>query len=551
MVKTKLISKSFLVMLMLAFMAGITGCSKTGKGTAASTSYNGAVSADPQNGVYYSLFVRSFADSDGNGIGDFDGITEHLDYLYDLGIRGLWLLPIYPSPSYHGYDVDDYYNVNPDYGTMQDFEELIAACHERGISVMLDITFNHSSSSNKWFLASKNPDDSHRAWYHWISENPENEMTDDASKYSLNANIWGHKLWNKTTSGYYAGLFWDGMPDFNLDCQELREELKNVLAFWMDKGVSGFRFDAAGHVYNKIKMPAGFDKSTEAAADFWKEMIDFTKSKNPDTYSVAEVWDTTNVRAQALMGLDSVFHFDIGDNYILNSLKNKSAGNNNLAHVFENDFAAYKKYNPDFIDAPFLTNHDQARIAGSLKGDVASLKVAAGMYILSQGVPFVYYGEELGMMSGTKDETKRTPFLWSGMDTKNKPAYQTSWATAADCIYNKKTVGLDVQKKDKNSLYIYYKKLINFRNNCPAFEKGSVLSVWDSKNGAISSWIMTNKAGTARALVIHNVTDKPTVLALPTGFSSTTAEFSTNPVKKNKDGTITVPSLTTVVFNGD
>ena len=539
-------SKSLLILVMLILTISITGCSRKNK-TGAASNFS---KADPKSGVYYSLFVRSFADSNGDGTGDFDGITEHLDYLYDLGIRGLWLLPVFPSPSYHGYDVDDYYDVNLDYGTMQDFEELLAACRERGMSVMLDITFNHSSATNPWFIASKNPDDPHREWYHWISENPKNSMTDDASKYSLGTNVWGHKLWNKIEDSYYAGEFFDGMPDYNLDSKELREELKKVLSFWMDKGVSGFRFDAASHIYDKIKMPAGFDDSTKAAADFWKEMIDFTKSKNPETYSVAEVWDTTSVRAQALMGLDSVFHFDIGDNYILNTIKTKSAGNNNFAHILENDFSAYKKYNPDFIDAPFLTNHDQARLAGNLKGNVAELKLAAGMYILSQGVPFVYYGEELGMMSGTKDETKRTPFLWAGMSAKKLPDYQTKWATDADCIYNKKTVGLDVQKKDKNSLYNYYKKLINFRNNCPAFAKDAELSVWDSSNESISSWIMSSSSTSERALILHNVTDQPTVLALPANYAPT-PEFSTTPVKKNKDGTLTIPPLTTAVFNGN
>ena len=386
MVKQVTISKSIFIFLMLAFLAGISGCKKvTSNKAAAARSVKNSVLSNPQGGVYYSLFVRSFADSDGDGTGDFDGITEQLDYLYDLGIRGLWLLPVFPSPSYHGYDVDDYYDVNPDYGTMQDFEELLAACHERGISVMLDITFNHSSSTNKWFTASKNPQDPHRAWYHWISENPENSMTDQASKYNLNANIWGHKLWNKVGNSYYAGEFFDGMPDFNLDCLELREELKNVISFWMDKGVSGFRFDAAGHIYDKIKMPAGFDASNEASASFWKEIIDFTKSKNAHSYSVAEVWDTTSIRAQALAGLDSVFHFDLGDNYILNTIKNKSAGSNNLAHIIANDFAAYRKYNESFIDAPFLTNHDQARLAGNLKGDIPALKLAAGMYLLAPG----------------------------------------------------------------------------------------------------------------------------------------------------------------------
>ena len=568
MIKRTHITKSFFLFLILVLLTGISGCNKdTSKKTAAASSVKSFALPQPQGGVYYSLFVRSFADSDGDGTGDFDGITEHLDYLYELGIRGLWLLPVFPSPSYHGYDVDDYYDVNPDYGSMQDFEELLAACKAKGISVMLDITFNHSSSTNKWFIASKNPQDPHRAWYHWISENPENDMTDNASKYNLNANIWGHKLWNKAGNGYYAGEFFDGMPDYNLDCPELREELKKVLAFWMDKGVSGFRFDAAGHIYDKIKMPAGFDDSTGASARFWKEIIDFTKSKNSQTYSVAEVWDTTSIRAQSLMGLDSVFHFDLGDNYILNTIKNQSAGNNNLAHIIQNDLEAYKKYNANFIDAPFLTNHDQARLAGNLKGDKASLKLAAGMYLLTPGIPFVYYGEELGMMSGTKDETKRTPFLWTGMDSKKKPEHQTSWAAEADCIYNKKTTGLDLQKKDKDSLYNYYKKIINFRNSCKAFAKDSQLLSYDTGNSVISSWIVQNKENTARALVLHNVSTSPVELALPVpaaeksagqnGFSGfpdrffDNPAFSTNPVKKNKDGTFLIPPQTSLVFTDD
>ena len=539
--RTHITKSIFFIFLMLALLAGIGGCSKDTAATASSST----AQQNPQGGVYYSLFVRSFADSDGDGIGDFNGIRQQLDYLSDLGIRGLWLLPIYPSPSYHGYDVDDYYDVNPQYGTMEDFETLIEACRQRGISIMLDITFNHSSSNNKWFIASKNPDDPHRAWYHWISENPANEMTDSASKYNINANVWGHKLWTKSGNSYYAGEFHDGMPDFNLDSPELRAELKKVLAFWMDKGVTGFRFDAAGHIYDKIKMPAGFDDSTGASAAFWKEMIDYTKSLNPKTYSVAEVWDTTSIRAQALAGLDSVFHFDLGDNYILNTIKNKSAGSNNLAHIIENDLTAYRKFNENFIDAPFLTNHDQARLAGNLKGNLAELKLAAGMYLLTPGIPFVYYGEELGMMSGTKDETKRTPFLWVQMDSKKKPAYMTSWSDSQDCIYNKKTTGLDQQKKDKNSLYNYYRKIINFRNSCPAFTAYSQLLPYDSGNSALSSWIV--KAGDKQAFVLHNVTDSEAGFTLPEGFADTPA-FQTNPVKNNKDGTFTIPSLTTVVF---
>lgn len=493
---------------------------------------------NPRQGVYYSLFVRSFADSDKDGTGDFNGITQKLDYLSELGISGIWLLPVFPSHSYHGYDVDNYYMVNPDYGTMEDFENLVKACRERGIAVMLDITFNHSSSNNQWFLDSKNPEDPHRSWYHWISESPVNSNTGNAQDYNLNQKVWGHSLWNKYGNDFYAGEFYEGMPDFNLDSRELREELKKVLKFWNDKGVSGFRFDAAGHVYDKIKMPNDFTTSTQSAAEFWKEITDYLEEINPQNFSVAEVWDTTSIRAQALAGLDSVFHFDMGDNYILNTIKNQTAGANNFAKILQNDYAAYSRYNPDFIDAPFLTNHDQSRIAGNLRGNAAELKLAAGMYILTQGIPFVYYGEEIGMMSGTKDETKRTPFLWGGKDQ-----FQTTWANEEDCIYNKKTVSLKEQSKDKNSLYNYYKKLINFRNSCSAFN--GKLEPYDIENSSISSWIM--KKENSGALVIHNVSAQTETILIGAEFSSEPA-FFTNPVTKNKDGTISIPPFTTAVF---
>ncbi len=525
--------KILLILSVIFYLAGITSCAKNSSATSKT-----ARELNPRQGVYYSLFVRSFADSDKDGIGDFNGITQKLDYLSQLGISGIWLLPIYPSHSYHGYDVDNYYMVNPDYGSMEDFENLVKVCNERGIAVMLDITFNHSSSNNEWFTASKNPEDPHRAWYHWISENPVNENTGNVKDYSLNQQIWGHALWNKAGNSYYAGEFYEGMPDFNLDCPELRKELKNVLKFWTDKGVSGFRFDAAGHIYDKIKMPNGFITSTESANEFWKEITDYLEEINPQNYSVGEVWDHTNIRAQALGGLNSVFHFDMGDVYILERIKQNDDGNNIYAQVIYNDLLAYSRQNPDYIDAPFLSNHDQSRIAGLLKGNTEELKLAAGMYILTQGIPFVYYGEEIGMMSGTKDETKRTPFLWGGNDK-----YQTSWANEQDCIYNKKTKSLKEQLKDKNSLTNYYINLINFRNSCSAFN--GKFEVFDVNNSAVSSWIMKDEKQSA--LVLNNVSAGDTTVSvdLPVNFPP---DFSTNEVKKNKDGTITIPPLTTAVF---
>ena len=165
--------------------------------------------------VIYEIFVRSFQDSDGDGIGDFNGITRRLDYLRALGVTALWLMPIHPSPSYHGYDVKDYYAVNPDYGTMDDFKNLLAEARRRGIRVILDLVVNHSSSQHPFFQAALDPSSPYRDYYVWS----ETEA--------------GHG-WHKTEHGYYYGLFWREMPDLNVTNPDVTAEIKQVVRFWQN-----------------------------------------------------------------------------------------------------------------------------------------------------------------------------------------------------------------------------------------------------------------------------------------------------------------------------
>lgn len=510
------------------------------------------LASKPSEGVYYSLFVRSFADSNGDGIGDFNGIIAKLDYLNDgddsttsdLGITGIWLLPIFPSPSYHGYDVDDYYAVNPDYGTMEDFERLLRECDKRGISVIIDMTCNHSSTYNEWFTASRNKDDPHRTWYHWI--------TPDTPGYNFGAKIWGHNLWNedfKFKGEYYAGEFGRHMPDFNLDDPALREEFKRVMKFWLDKGVAGFRYDAAGHVYDSIKYPAG-TQSTASAVKWWKEIVDYNKSVYPDTYNVGEVWDTNSIRAQYIAGLGSDFHFDMGDKYIVEQLKYEDAGKNTYANMLASDLGRYAQSNPDYIDAPFLSNHDQPRVAGLLSGSTEKLKCAAAMYLLAEGVPFMYYGEEIAMKSGTKDETKRTPMLWNktGSDGKPRDRYQTTWSAESDSIYNKKTLSVAELEKDPGSLLQYYKRLIRLRTSHPALFRGR-LSPLDSGQDGIASWLMT--CDEERAFVMCNVTSAPVTVRIPVEAAGMTAAFISDAATGSVTGeTVVVPAFGTVVLAG-
>ena len=495
----------------------------------------------PDEGVYYCIFVRSFADSDGDGIGDFQGLIKKLDYLNDgddkttddLGITGIWLMPIFPSHSYHGYDVDDYYTVNSEYGTLADFDRFMDEARKRGISVILDITFNHSSVHHPWFTASRSPDSQYRDWYRWTDGS--------GDSYNPKQKIWGHNVWNQTDTGYYAALFDSSMPDFNLDNKELRTELKKVTDFWMDRGVSGFRFDAASHVYNRAELPRGEEGQTKAL-DFWKDISTHIRQKHNNAYSVAEVWETASARALYVSALPSVFHFDLGT-MITDTLRSGSAGKNNLAHVIAGTHRMYKASNPNYIDAPFLTNHDQNRIGGILKNDPALLKLAAAVYVLGEGVPFIYYGEELGLNGAKPDEQIRTPMLWN---IEGKDSAQTFWIKSK---YNKNTFSAAEQKRDPESVLQYYKRLIRLRTSLPALYRGR-MEPYDTGNMAILSWTIGSDSD-GRLLVIHNVSDSPVVLEGLLGESAEPVFAGHRSVRvvKHKNGvSLSIPPRSSVVL---
>lgn len=533
----------------------------------------------PGEGVYYSLFVRAFADGNGDGIGDFKGLTKKLDYLNDgddtttddLGITGLWLLPIFESPSYHGYDVDDYYKINPEYGTMEDFEKFIAECDKRGINVILDMTCNHSSSYNSWFVESRKPESPYRTWYRWISD----EDTDqpefgyhgpyNLKQKALGSAVWNIDMLNKGTDSngkemfyYYAGVFSPQMPDFNMDEQAVREEFKKVFKFWLDKGVSGFRFDAAGHIYNAGEVRPGTETLSKAV-DFWKEMNDYILSVKPDAYSVAEVWEPTATRAKYMAGMQSNFHFDLGTliSQIINNQETNDRKNapddsdtstyNGYARSLEGEYAMYASSNPAYIDAPFLSNHDQARSAAALRNNPAKIKLAADMYILAEGLPFIYYGEEIAMKSGSKDESKRTPMVW---DKPKKDKLQSRWNEdpmyAETVVYNRNTVSVKDQAKDPGSILNHYKRVVRVKTAHPALFKGRLHAV-GVNNAVVESYTMTSEEETA--FVLHNVSSTRTeTVTLPGEADGMSLVYAANPGVSLSDGKLTIPPMTSVVL---
>ena len=277
---------SLLLLLTLVF------CSKEATGTSdriSETTINlDNIETNPwwNDAVFYEIFVRSFYDSNADGVGDLQGIIQKLDYLNDgnpntdtdLGVTALWLMPIFPSPSYHGYDVTDYRNIDEEYGTMNDFKALITAAHARGIKIVIDFVGNHTSDQHPWFTASAS-NESKRDWYLWNSNKP-----------SYNG-PWGQEVWHERNSSYYYGVFWGGMPDLNYTNQEVTNEIKNTLRFWKEEvGVDGFRIDAVKHWIENGNQ----QENTAATLAWWRDLYIFKNSLDISTISEGSGTPHTN-----------------------------------------------------------------------------------------------------------------------------------------------------------------------------------------------------------------------------------------------------------------
>lgn len=415
--------------------------------------------------VYYQVFIRAFADSDGDGSGDIAGLTQKLDYLEALGIGGLWLMPIFPSPSYHGYDVTDYRAINPEYGTMEDFLALIDAAHARGMRILLDIPLNHTSSLHPWFL-----------------EKPEYYRFADEKKTQTH--------YARGDQWYFA-YFSDQMPDLNFDNPDVRAEMIDAAKYWLSLGVDGFRLDATSHIYALGEVSNRQEVAMSAA--WWVAFREALQSEYPDCYLLGEAWEPLSKRAELLQGLDSVVNFDVGER-ILGMLKTGGSGPVYVRELMK-VYDAYAQVREGIVDAPFLTNHDQNRSFSVLGAKPEKAKMAINMLLTLPGNVILYYGEEIGMMGAKPDEEIRTPFLWGADDP-----LQTRWMPSK---YNKKTVPLAEQTGDADSIYSHYMKMIALRNAHPALSEGQ-LSIADVGNDIIIAYTLATEEETL--CILHNHT---------------------------------------------
>ncbi len=490
--------------------------------------------------TWYEIFVYSFCDSDGDQVGDLQGVISKLDYIADMGFNGIWLMPIMPSPSYHKYDVKDYQEIEPEYGSMADFEELVAECDKRGIKLIIDLVLNHTSSEHPWFVEACSYLESletgaepsaeecpYYEYYNFVKGNP-------------NSNTWYQV---GTTDYYYEGVFWSGMPDVNFESQALRKEFEGIMDFWLNKGVGGFRLDAVKEFYT-----GSASKNVEVLT--W--LNDYVKAAKPDAYMVGEAWDGLNVYAQYYAsGIDSFFDFEFAGPTGVVTKTLTFSGETNSAQAYAKALSrvqkAIREYREDAIDAPFFVNHDMARAAGYMQYDVRKVKMAAPLNILMSGSAFVYYGEEIGMTGSGKDENKRAPMYWSS-DAQAKG--MTRGPLDMEPQENQFACAQEQMKAD-DSIYSFYKDTILLRNQNPEIARGTVARLEEVEDQDIAAVSKTYDGKTIYLLYNISETEEKQV-EMPAslygeleiaGYLSVDGGEVTM-----KDGVVVLPSYSVVVL---
>ncbi len=426
-----------------------------------------------RGGVCYEIFVRSFYDSNGDGIGDLKGLIQKLDYIDQLGASCIWLMPVAASPSYHGYDVSDYYRVEPAYGSNDDFKRLVAAAHRRGITVLVDMVLNHSSSEHPFFQAALHDTTSpYRTWYRFAP--------------TAQGKDWHH---SPVRDEYYYGVFWSGMPDLNYQTPAVRDEAMKIATFWLrDMDVDGFRLDAVPYLVEEGNCLMGCP-GTHA---FLHEYAAHVDSVKPGAYTVGEAWgNIDHMMPYYADQLTSYFGFELADSLLAAVRTGSAAG-------LLTGFLRLQDTLPAYRWSPFLSNHDQTRVMTALGGDVMRARLAATLLLTLPGLPFIYYGEEIGMTGDKPDPRLRTPMQWSARPGLGFTS-GTPWESAQP---DSLTTTVAAQDADPGSLLNLYRRLIHLRRENEALGVGKLVPL-----SATSSQVVAylRRAGNHAVLVVANL----------------------------------------------
>lgn len=455
--------------------------------------------------VFYEVFVRSFSDSNGDGNGDLAGLTAKLDLLNDgnpathtdLGVDALWLMPIYPSPSYHGYDVKDFRGVNPDYGTLADFDALIAKAHARGIKVILDITLNHTSSEHPWFVSARASSTSPwRDRYVWSVAKPTGYVNPTGAG----------DPWHAAAGGYYYGLFWSEMPDLNWRNPAVEAELLDSMKFWLARGADGFRVDAARYLVEEGTNVA----DTAGTHELVQRLRHALHLEYPQALLVAEAW-TSSTRVGTYYGEGNeyqlAFAFEIADALV------KSVNDGSRSSVNQANYVASTAVPDRGFEAPFLRNHDHVRVMRQLGASAKKARLAAALLFAQPGTPFVYYGEELGMVGGAtgRDEDKRTPMRWDSSSPSAGFSTAQSWYQQRFGDAAPEAAGTDVQTQqaDAGSLWNLYRDLIALKHAHPALSRGASTRPTLTGGGDGVFAMLRAVEGGERIILVANLSAQP------------------------------------------
>jgi glycosidase len=421
------------------------------------------ISAVPQNaqpstlspawrrGAFMEVFVRAYKDSDGDGVGDLKGLTQQLDYLKDLGVKGIWLMPITASADGdHGYATTDFRAIEPAYGTLEDFDELLRQAHARGIGVIMDYVINHSARVHPMFVSAETGSASpFYDWFVWEKETP------------TGWDIWGKNPWTATPHGNYFGTFGPHMPDFNFRNPAVLAYHQDSLRFWLNRGLDGFRLDAVPHLVENTAKDWNDQPESRRLTGELSALI----TAYPQRHVVCEA--TANPQAYAVPDIcGSAFAFGL---------------ERNIVQAAKGDKKAIRAVAEYFTTAPqtmatFVGNHDifaGARLWDQLRGNRAQYKLAAASYLLQSGTPFIYYGEEIGMAGINNlpgDQPLRAPMSWTANTQRGGFTTGTPFRPVSPNVagYN-----VAAQLADPNSLLWFYKSMLALRNTLPSLTGGS------------------------------------------------------------------------------
>ena len=471
--------------------------------------------------ISYQVLVYSFADKDGNGYGDLAGVADKMAYFDSLGVGALWLSPIHPSQSYHGYDVTDYTAVSAKLGTMDSFKAMLKAAHDHKIKIYLDFVLNHTGDKHPWFVSAKSSESSTYRNYYIFSKNPQQDISSGSIPMiaTEGANGYNSGEWFSAGSGwYYHANFSTGMmPDLNYGpvstctSSPAFKAVTDAADGWIKLGVDGFRLDAVKHIYHNTTS----DENPTFLKAFYDHCNATYKAQghSDDIYMVGEMWSEHDQVAPYYAGLPALFEFSFW--YRLKSALITKSGDKEYypAKNLANDLMGYRKEyaarraNP--IVATKLSNHDEDRAAEDLGKDDAKIKQAAAILLTASGSPYIYQGEELGYYGnkGGGDEYVRTPIVWDAAATKVAKGALSS--RVIDALMTS-AYSVETQEKNGSSVLETYRRFAQLRNHSAALAQGEMEAhaTYNHNNTEFSSiacWYRVS--GSDKVLVVHNVGD--------------------------------------------